>query len=198
MEIVNGFINAIYDKNIHEGNLIKENYPNITVRKYIFNNTNCLDKKMLDSLKLVQIAEDVLEKKINVLSTSEKLKIELAIILINNEEVIILNDFTNYFMEKDLLFFKKLFKKLVSKYHKTIVLVNCNLSFLFDITKRIIIKKGKEDIVIDDPNFYEEELKCLDNYPPILDFVVFLEERGRKIKNYTDLKELLKAIFREV
>lgn len=178
---------------------MKKHYQNITVKKYILQETSCFDKKMVNSLKLVHLEEDVLSKKMNALSMSEKVKIELAILLIENVDCIVFNQFDYYFMEKELLFFKKLFKKLVKKYQKTFVFLNSNLSFLFDFADRVVMKKSKKEyIVIDNPTFYEEELYEVVKKPPIVDFVTYLNNNGKKILPYTDLKELLKAIFREV
>lgn len=202
-----GHILAIGNVNVNEinfGNSIrllemKKHYQNITVKKYILQETSCFDKRMVNSLKLVHLEEDVLNKKMNVLSTSEKVKIELAILLIENVDCIVFNQFDYYFMEKELLFFKKLFKKLVKKYQKTFVFLNSNLSFLFDFADRVVLKKSKKEyMVIDNPTFYEEELYEVIKKPPIVDFVTYLNNNGKKILPYTDLKELLKAIFREV
>lgn len=202
-----GHILAIGNVNVNEiklGNSIrllemKKHYQNITVKKYILQETSCLDKRMINSLKLVHLEEEVLNKKMNVLSTSEKVKIELAILLIENVDCIVFNQFDYYFMEKELLFFKKLFKKLVKKYQKTFVFLNSNLSFLFDFADRVVMKKSKKEyVVIDNPTFYEEELYEVIKKPPIVDFVIYLNQNGKKILPYTDLKELLKAIFREV
>lgn len=202
-----GHILAIGNVNANEinfGNSIrllemKKHYQNITVKKYILQETSCFDKRMVNSLKLVHLEEEVLNKKINVLSTSEKVKIELAILLIENVDCIVFNQFDYYFMEKELLFFKKLFKKLVKKYQKTFVFLNSNLSFLFDFADRVVMKKSKKEyVVIDNPTFYEEELYEVIKKPPIVDFVTYLNNNGKKILPYTDLKELLKAIFREV
>lgn len=202
-----GRIHAIYNVNVHDLNLkdnlnflkIKEEYPSIMVKKYILQKTSCLDKRMVASLKLVHLEENVLNKKMNVLSTTEKVKIELAILLIQNVNCIVFNHFDRYFMEKELLFFKKLFKKLVKKYQKTFVFLNSDIPFLFDLVDRIVIKKSKKEyMVIDNPTFYEEELYEVVQKPPIVDFVTYLNNNGKKILPYTDLKELLKAIFREV
>lgn len=211
MEIENfikaGKIHAIENVNVHEINLsdnmhlleLKKDYQSVTVKKYILHETSCLDKRMVNSLKLVHLEEDVLNKKMNVLSTSEQVKVELAILLIQNVDCIIFNQFDAYFMEKELLFFKKLFKKLVKKYQKTFVFLNSNISFLFDLVDRVVIKKSKKDyLVLDNPTFYEEELYKVLEKPPIVDFVAYLNANGKKILPYTDLKELLKAIFREV
>ncbi len=178
---------------------IKPKYKNINVKKYLLEKTSCLEERMLSSLKLVHMEEDILEKKMNVLSTSEKVKVELAVLLIQNVNCIVFNKFDSYFMEKELLFFKKLFLKLVKKYKKTFVFVNSDLSFLFDFVNHLVVKKSKKDyLVLEDPNFYEEELYSIMDCPPIVDFVKYLNEQGKKILPYIDLKELLKAIFREV
>lgn len=178
---------------------IKDKYPNVMLKEYILQEANCEEQRVLDSLKLVHLEEDVLNKKLNVLASSEKLKAELAILLILNVDCIVFDYFDSYFMEKELLFFKKLFKKLVKKYQKTFVFLNSEFSFLFELTDRLIIKKSKKNyVVIDTPTFYESELLSLIDMPPIVDFVNYLNENGHKILPYTDLKELLKAIFREV
>lgn len=178
---------------------VKNSYENTTVKKYILKQTSCFDKRLVDSLKLVHLEEDILDKKMPVLSSSEQLKIELAILLIQNVNCIVFDQFDSYFMEKELLFFKKLFKKLVSKYHKTIVFINSDLTFLFDLVDRIVVKETKKNILVfDHPTFYEEELNRLVGTPKIVEFVKYVNDNGKKLNHYIDLKELLKAIFREV
>lgn len=200
-------INALQNVSVHDIRMdasfhlvdIKKDYKNITVEKYILENTRCTPKKMVDSLKLVHLESEVLSKKCSSLSQSEKLKVELASLLILNVDFIVLSYFDVYFMEKELLFFKKLFKKLVKKYGKTFVFLNGNLSFLFEFADRIVIRKTKKNVVIlDCPTFYESELNGFMEQMPIVDFVKYTKEQGKKILEYTDLKELLKAIFRDV
>ena len=90
---------------------IKEIYEDIKVKEYIINVTSCSEEKIVDSLKLVALKNNVLSKSMIVLSSSEIMKVELAILLINNANTIILYQFDQSFMEKELLFFKKLFTK---------------------------------------------------------------------------------------
>lgn len=200
-------INAIYNIRkeelvFHENEHIlsvEKTYESINIKNYIFKETDCSEKKMMDSLKLVHLNEDVLNKKMSVLSSTEVLKIELAILLIKNVNFIVLDSFDKYFMEKELFFFKKLFKKLVKNYNKTFVFLNGNLSFFFEFADRIVVRKSKKNfIVFNNPTFYEKELLNLVGTPKIIEFVNYLRENGKKIMFYTDLKELLKAIFREV
>lgn len=172
---------------------------NLTVKKYILKRTSCFDKRLLASFKLVNLDNALLERKLMDLSSSEKIKVELAIHLILNDSILYLYKFDTYFMEKDLLFFKKFFKKLVTKYHKTICFLNCKPTFLVDFAEKFGIEKTKGKFIeIEKPTFYEKELESLIEEPKIIEFVKYINEDGKKVNQYVDLKELLKAIFREV
>ena len=192
------FKNTSFDERFYMVD-IKKNYKNETVEKYLLQKGSCSYKKMVDSLKLVHLEENILPQKMSCLSSSEKLKVELAILLIANVECIVFPYFDIYFMEKELMFFKKMFKKLVKKYKKTFVFMNSNLSFLYEFADRIVVQKTKKNVVVlDNPKFYEEDLNAFIGEMPIVDFVKYTNEQGKKILEYIDLKELLKAIFREV
>ena len=111
--------------------------------------------------------------------TSTVIKVELAIALILNKECIVFPYFSQYFMEKDKLFFKKIFKKLATKYKKTICFLNSDLSFLMDFVDRIVLIKKKETLFLDSPTFYEKEL--LNEYSPkIVEFIDYLNHCGHK------------------
>ena len=182
-------------------NLVKvaSNYDAIFVKDYIFSKTSCEEKKIEDSLKMVVLPLEILSKKMNVLSTSELLKIELSILLLRNVDTIVVYQFDSYFMEKELSYFKKLFKKLVSKYGKTIVILDSKLEFMIDLADRIVVRNSKNELeVFVNPTFYEERLLELLGTPKIVDFVNYVNQCGKKIDKYTDIKELIKAIYREV
>lgn len=204
--ILDNKINAIYgDVNGLSWNdffhvvAIKNHYENITVEKYVIKSTSCSDKKVIDSLKLVHLEENILGKKMSVLSSSEKLKIELAILLIENVSCFLFPLFDCYFMDKELLFFKGLFRKLVREFNKTFVFLNSRQTFLYSFADRVVIMKSKKKmVVLDNPTFYEEELSMFLEEMPIVDFVKYTNSCGKKILEYTNLNELLKAIFREV
>ncbi len=171
----------------------------IRVLNYIESLVTCNKKRILDSLKLVLLHEDILDKKMHRLSTTEFLKVSLAILLIKNVKTLVFYQFDFYFMEKELSYFKKLFKKLVQKYHKTIILLDSRVTFLMDLVDRIVIRNEKNELeVFVHPNFYEERLLELLGKPKIVDFIQYVNQNGHKILSYTDIKELIKAIYREV
>ncbi len=178
---------------------VANSYNDVLVHDYIFFKTSCEEKRIKDGLKLVALPFEVLSKKMQVLSRSELLKIELSILLIRNVDTIVVYQFDFNFMEKELLYFKKLFKKLVSKYGKTIVLLDSKIDFMIDLVDRIVVRNFKNELeVFVNPTFYEEHLLELLEAPKIVDFVNYVNHCGKKIGKYTDIKELIKAIYREV
>ncbi len=196
-------INAIHsDKDIYDKNYVqvRQNYKNQTVTEYIVEKTNCTEERMLSSFRLVNLEKDIVYKNMMDLSSSEKIKVELAIPLILNEEQIVLYYFDLYFMEKDLLFFKKLFCKLVKKYHKTIVLIQSKFSFTFDFADFFLFYSDEDHIETFEKNelFQIEFENSVLGVPPILMFIKYVNHSKKKIGNYTDIKELIKEIYREV
>lgn len=203
--IKKGKINALCQfgfepRNFHDTFVyVKINYKKEHVKDYIMSFTNCDLKKMKQSFLLVNLKEDMMNKNIQNLSSSELLKVELAIQLILNREEIYLYQFDKYFMEKDLLFFKRLFKKLVTKYHKTIVFVESDFSFLFDFIDRLVILNDKNEVeVFQSDDFFSDKLASLIPVPPLIDFVRYVNRDKKVLNNYTSIYELMKAIFREV
>lgn len=203
--VKNGKINALNNFSIDPSSLarnsvyIKSNYKRMQVKEYILKKTKCDEEKLVSSLKLVNLSSKILDKDLKVLSATEYLKIELAICLILNLKTIILYQFDKYFMEKELAFFKRLLKKLVVKYNKTVVLIDANLSFMLDFVDRLVLLEENNVIkVYDKEDFYNDELKDYMDIPNIIDFVKYVNRDNKILNNYTDIKELIKAIFREV
>jgi hypothetical protein len=114
-------------------------------------------------------------------------------------DTLVLYHFDKYFMEKDLQFFKKLFRKLVVKYNKTIVMVDCGFSFALDFADIAIYKNDKNKVVsVDKKDFYDDKLLSYVDIPKIIDFVKYVNCNDKILNDYTDIKELIKAIYREV
>lgn len=178
---------------------LQKDYLSMSVENYILERTNCTKERMLSSFKLVNLSSEINSQDVSLLSSSEKLKIELSIALIQNREQINLYQFDKYFMEKDLSFFKKLFKKLVKKYQKTIVLIDCNFSFMLDFVDNLVIQNKKNEVkTFTKDEFYNYKLKSLIEMPDIIDFVKYVNKDKKVLDNITDIKELIKAIYREV
>lgn len=179
--------------------MIHNEYPDASVKKYILEKTNCSEKRLLSSLAFVNLSQDKLNQKIDTLSSSEKIKVELAILLILNREMIVLYQFDKYFMEKEIFFFKKLFKKLVNRYQKTIVCVDMGSSFMLDFVERYVVLTEYNEIkILGKDDVFNSFFKRYISSSPIVEFVKYVNKSQQRIKPYTDIKELIKEIYREV
>ena len=170
---------------------------NISVREYLSKVCNN-DKRLEDSCKMVNENSDFLHRIVRYLSTTELLKLFLMEALLGKYKNIVLVNFDMYFMEKELLFFKKLFRKLVDKYDKSIVMFCDNVNFMFDLVDEMYLNTVDRIYEFDGKDLYNKKIyKYLDK-PKIVDFIEYLGNNGKVFDNYTEMKELLKAIYREV
>jgi energy-coupling factor transporter ATP-binding protein EcfA2 len=195
--LLNFNINAIsLDKNAI---FLRKKYKKCSVKDYILKYTDSFEEKILDSFKMVKLNDNILDKDISKISDSEKIKIELAIQLLKNVNTLFFYQFDKFFMEKDLLYFKKLLRKLVIKYHKTIVMIDCRFSFALDFADKVIYLDDKNKaVIVDKYDFYNEKLLRMIDIPDIIDFVKYVNRNEKILNEYTDIKELIKAIYREV
>lgn len=189
------------DLNIEEENLEKDFLQGIKLNDYIKNKFNNLsEEKIKEAYKICLLNDKDLDKPLNVLSSNEIEKVELMIKLLENREVIILSDFEINFLNKELNYFKSLFKKMVTKYNKTIVLITNKLDKIMDLVdiilvvenKKVILELSSSDIYSD--RIYENNIDT----PDIIEFVKSVRRKNVKMEDYTDVKELIKAIFRSV
>ena len=115
---------------------------------YIKNKFNNLsEEKIKEAYKICLLNDKDLDKPLNVLSSNEIEKVELMIKLLENREVIILSDFEINFLNKELNYFKSLFKKMVTKYNKTIVLITNKLDKIMDLVDIILVVENKKVIL---------------------------------------------------
>ena len=90
---------------------IKEEIKNV-MKNYEFKTRN-VTKHIVDSLKIVGLSEEYLDRNPNELSDTEKKKLNLACVLSYNPEVIVLEDFAKGLMFREREYYKKLLLKLL-------------------------------------------------------------------------------------
>lgn len=184
---------------------------NYTEKKFLTNNvqdelelyinplTKEKDKKYLDALKLVNLSSFILERNPNSLSSIEKSKLSLACVLITNPSLIVLDNIEfgmNYAEKKDL---KKLLIKLKERYRKTIIVISDDVDFLTILVDNyLVINKGEITLMGTKKDFYNEKLYNYCDKPKIIEFIKYVNKKGHQIEEYTDLKELIKGIYRDV
>lgn len=151
--------------------------------------------KALNALKLVMLDSSILAKKGIELSNAEIKAITLAKALIDNKEIIVLEYFEKELNDKEKENYKRFFKKLVNDTNKTILIYTNDLTFLWDIADRVFYVDNEQVI-----NTYEKKdyfkLGEIVDTPIISSFITKIRNKGIKIEDYKDIKDLLKAIYR--
>ena len=151
-----------------------------------------IPKKITDSLKMVNLEENIQNKTFKELSSRDKNKIILASQLQN--DIIILYDFTKGMLKKDLEYFKKLFKR-IANYGKKIILVtkDANL-FLGCVDKIYLIEDDK--VVYQTDDCFDLAIYNNIDMPLMVEFIQDCYDLGIHLDAYTDINELIKAIYR--
>lgn len=177
-------------------------FDEIAFGAYNFNyKKDILNERVLDSLKLVGLNKDYLDKNPLDLNLGDAKRVALASSLIYNPEVIILDEIEiglNYKDKKNIL---RIIKTLKEKYNKTVIILTKNTDFIygnvdkvFIMNKTKLIKSGEQELLRD------KELmeSCSLSIPKIVEVINKIREKNIDMENYTDIKDLIKGVFRNV
>lgn len=206
-------IENIKNKSIQKVGIVRENYLSsnflIKVFEYMYYEIRRKrliiknpKKKIDDSLRIVGLDNTYLNRNINSLSSSEKILIILAISLLSNPDVIILDNLFKYFdktKEKRLMI---LLEKIRDEYNKTIILVNDDSEILYKYTKYLIIKKN--NLFIEDET--DKLFKRVDflhknniKVPEIIELTHLIKKKKKiKLEYHKDVRDILKDIYKHV
>lgn len=188
------------DLNIEEENLELDFLKGIKLYDYLKEKFKELkDDKIDEALKICLLKDEDKDKPLNVLSSSEIEKLELVIKLLSTNEMIILSDFEINFLNKELIYFKRLFKKMTTKYNKTVVIITNQLDKVMDVCDIILVTENKKVVLeLDSKNVYYDRIYDYIDTPEIIDFVKIARAHHVKLDDYIDVKELIKGIYRSV
>lgn len=164
---------------------------------------NDSDKKILDSLKIVGLSQEYLNREINTLSTLEKKLIQIAIELLSNPNVLILKEPFNgidLINEKKLM---NLFLKIKEQYQKTIIIATNNSNLLYKYTTEMIYIKNGEVLLQGPTNETYVRVDFLKrnkiNIPEIVE-ITYLAKKNKKVKidYHKDIRDIIKDIYKHV
>ena len=165
---------------------------------YQFSYSN-LESRALNSLKMVGLDDSFLVKYVSDLSTVELKKASLAFALFMNAKIIVLDYYEVGLTSKEQNYLKRLLYKLNKMYNKNIIVISNDISIYLDVLNYIaIFRDGK--LVYDgtSKDIYNDRLYEFIDMPEIVSFIKYAKKRRHVFDNYTDIKELLKAIYRDV
>ena len=160
-------------------------------------------KRAEDALKMVGLPREYLDRNPYSLSSGEKKLLSIATSLILNPKVIILDNPTLGLDNEREEFIIKLFKKLKSRYHKTIIIISSDINFMLKIIDNyVILRKGKitsmgkkKELLINTDKLKSANLEV----PLIIEFINMVKKKKNITLEYTfDIKELMKDIYRNV
>ena len=164
---------------------------------------NQIDKRIKDVLKIVNLSEDVLEKKSLELSNKEAKLVALATILIYNPKIILLDEPTTNLDDETKEELIKLFKLLKNKYHKTIIIVSHDMELIHKLVDNIIVLNNGEIVLYGNKYQVFNNTRVLKKYgilaPKIMIFrEKVLNKKGIRLEYRDEINDLIKDIFRNV
>lgn len=183
---------------------------NLTVREeigfaldYYNYKTENKDKRILDSLKMVELDSSYLDKNPFDLSQGELRRVAIATILAFNPKVIILDEPTIGLDSKSKNNLIKVMRLLKNRFHKTIIIVSHDVDlihkisdYIYLISKGQLIKKGtKYEIFTDNDLLNKYHIAT----PKVIEFSKrVLVKKNIKLGYRDDINDLLKDIYRNV
>ena len=188
----------------------EEQFFNMTVEdeiafslKYYKYKTDELNKRVLDSLKMVGLDESYLKRNPFTLSNGEKRKVAIASVLAINPKVIIFDEPTIGMDNKGKKNFISLLRKLKIRYKKTIILISHDIDFIHVMSDYIYVLNDKK--IYMEGNKYDvfkrqKELEDIEiNVPKIMEFSNLVKDKkGIKIGYRDNINDLIKDIYRYV
>lgn len=159
-------------------------------------------KKVVASLNMVGLPELFLERDIITLSKSEKRLLQIAISLITNPDIIIINEPFLYLDKNNKANIRKILFDLKKKYQKTIIILSQDINTLYELTNYLVIFKDKKLLISDSTNLIFNDLNILENneidLPNIVLFNKIALNYNKKIPNTKDVKDLIKDVYKNV
>ena len=172
---------------------------------FALTNYNCEDKEktIKETLKLVGLNNNYLNRNPFELSNSEQILLSLAISLAFNPKLLLLDSPFKNLDNKNKEQLIKLLKMLKYRYQKTIIITDNDTDSLFKISDKVflmnrgkIVKEGEKNDILG--NF--ELLKKYDiNIPNTVNFThLVMEKTGKNIGTREEINDLIKDVYRHV
>ena len=156
-------------------------------------------KRIKDALIMAGLNTNYMNIYFSDLSSTEIKKISLALMLFVNPKIMIMDYYDKNLCDSDIIYFKKLIHKLATMYGKNIIICSDNINpYLGIIDNIVIFKDGIIKFIGNKNDLYNDDLYKYIDKPDIISFIKYANDNGHKLDNYVDIKELIKAIYRDV
>ena len=158
------------------------------------------DKRIKKVIKVFDLSEDFLDKEISILSKGEKRLLSYLRVFIYNPKIILIDEplkNLDYKYEKMVLNY---LRELKNKYNKTIIIASNNVNVIYENTDKTLIISDEplfddtKDIFTDDDILKKYKLYV----PNLVMFVKKAKKKDKSINYYTDIRDLMKDVYRNV
>ena len=162
-----------------------------------------LEKKIIDSLKIVGLRTSLLNQNIHLLSTSERKMIQLAICLITNPDIIIIEEPLKDLDKKTEKRVYNLLQKMKDQYHKTIIFISEDTNLLYQYTNQIVIYKNNQFIIEGNTQEIFQDSSFLKKHrikiPDIIEIAYLAKKKKNvKLEYHKDIRDIIKDIYKHV
>ena len=188
-------------KKINYLNTIKE-HMDFIINYYHLQIKN-IEKKEKDSLKIVGLDSSLLDRNITSLSKSEQKKVQIAISLLSNPEIIILDEPFKSLDNKSRKKIMMILTKLKEQYHKIIIIGSNNADILYQYTTKMLFEKNKRIFLEGSTQELYERVDYLKrNGYKIPEIVLFtykaIKKKKVKLEYHKDIRDIIKDIYKHV
>ena len=161
------------------------------------------DKKIKDSLKIVGLSEEILNRDIKNLSSSEKKQLQLSISLLSNPEIIILNEPFKCLDKQTEKNFIMLLQRLKDQFKKTIIIATDDSNKLYQNTTDMIFIKNDDIFLTGLTNEVYLRVDYLKRnkfeIPDIVEFTYIAKKKKEvKIDYHKDVRDIIKDIYKHI
>lgn len=161
------------------------------------------NKKIIDSLKILSLSPQLLKRNISTLSDSEKKSLQLAIALLSNPKVIILDEPFVQLDAKNIQRIMRLLAQLNEKYHISVIIKTNNSEIIYKYIKYTIILTNDKKIIEGNTKEIYSKVELLENnkveIPDIVEFVYRAQKNKCAIIDYhRDIRDLIKDIYKHI
>ena len=172
------------------------------LRRYNYKVDNQI-QRIEDSLKIVGLPTEYLNRSPFELSSGEKVLLSIAVQLALNPKLLLIDVPTVYLDNKREDYLIKLLKRLKKNYNKTIIIFTSDIEFALKLSDNYMLHRNGKTISI---GSNKELLKDSDKIkkaglkiPEIMEFVNNVKKKkGIELESTYDIKELMKDIYRNV
>ncbi len=162
-----------------------------------------IEKKEKDSLKIVGLDDSILDRNITTLSRSEKKKVEIAIGLLSNPEIIILDEPFIFLDNKSRKRIIMVLKKLKEQFDKLIIIGTKDAEILYQYTDKMLFVKNKRIFLETETESGYERVDYLKrNGFQVPERVLFtykaIKKKKVKIEYHKDIRDIIKDVYKHV